>query len=75
MIQKLLEWFVSSPPATTITALAILVTALRVQSNREHKKTLNTILGIGTKVDGVGRQLNGDLLKRIVQIEKKLDIR
>lgn len=67
MIARLFEWVTSSPPATMITALGVLVTALRIQSNREHRKTL-------AEIRGVGQQVNGGLLARIDRIEKALGI-
>lgn len=68
MLARLFEWFISSPPATIITAVGAIVAAFRVQSNHEHRKTL-------TAINSIGDQVNGKLLARIDRIEQALGIR
>lgn len=67
MIARLWDWFLSSNPATTITALAAVIAAFRVQSNHEHRKTMSEIKKVGVAV-------NGGLLARLDRIEAKLGI-
>lgn len=72
MLARLLEWFISSPPATIITAVGAIIAAFRVQSNYEHRKTLGAIKGVSDQVNGNG---SGDLHARLDRIEKTLGIR
>jgi hypothetical protein len=67
LLGKLFEWVVSSEPATIITAIAAIITAFRLQSNREHKKTM-------TEIKKVGAQTNGVLTDRLERIERALGI-
>lgn len=69
MLARLFEWFISSPPATLLTAVGALIYAMRrfrKQSRGEHRSTLRAI-------DGVSTQLNGELHDRMARNEKALD--
>ncbi len=65
MIAALWEWFTTSSPAQTFTALSAVIVALRMQSNREHKQN-------SAKIDGISLQLNGELLKQLSSIQNRI---
>lgn len=69
MFARLFEWFISSPPATLLAAVGAIISAMalfRKQSHGEHRTTLKAI-------NGVGEQVNGNLLERLNRIESRIE--